>query len=653
MLKTENIIPSIDGKYISSQDAKIVRGKELVDLFEGKKLCGFLNQPNAMWLSKEFTKDNYGEFHKYFISELKIKEIGPDDLSLLIKNNPNYLKNVDIEWLKLFYTYLGNKVPSLLNVKAPREHGSLITTPFIKTINGEIHDPYEMKLVGTEYKLESKIYQKPKDEIAKTTDFLFIDSYIQNNCSVFIDVLNIKEPDKLDYFINELKNISKNELNDDIIKVQTKKALQYLKSDYEKIFDLFKDLLWFNVITNNGKYCYITLKDSNIYRENDYNGISIKDYYENVNCNVFILNEQFYLKNNFTIEDLKYLEKLGIINNIYRDLHTIRWNEGYNIDDFRKKLSIKNIDNVLNYIKFYPHEETSQLKSKIIISLLMNIEKHLKGIYFKYSSGKFESVSDIIKCLRNNDHKWIFGKNGLVNSREISHHDLDINIYGVINSNSIIFEILKFKKTEDEKQAEIINYILSKYSNEQLEYLIKNYLPEEQDIEFDPTKEEINEIFPENEINDFEKTIDNIRYKYKNAKEVTYESVQRRVRTSRGKDKERLGYIYNGFCQSCEKKYNSWEVAEILNSPEKEIEEMNLSFCPICAAEYRILRNNNEIMKLFKDKIINTNPKIVKVIPLEGINIKSIRFTNAHLAEIKEILRLENNNKIVKINIKN
>ncbi|WP_461248634.1 hypothetical protein [Treponema sp. R6D11] len=70
--------------------------------------------------------------------------------------------------------------------------------------------------------------------------------------------------------------------------------------------------------------------------------------------------------------------------------------------------------------------------------------------------------------------------------------------------------------------------------------------------------------------------------------------------------------------------------------------EMNLSLCPNCASLYRKLRNDDKIMSVFADNIRNISPEKNVTVPLD--TDKNVNFTQTHLAEIQEIIKLEDKN---------
>ena len=665
MLKTEAIIPAIDGKYIAAKDAKIVYGAKLLELFEGNILCKLINQPSAKWLSGDFTKDNQqlGELHSFFIRELKIEEIGSDDLARLIKNNPDFLKKkVDDEWLIEFYSYLTdpkNRLRSLLG-----KDGDLATIPFIKTDDGNFNPPF----------LETKkpnIFLRPKGTISDDIKgFLFIDDYIAQKCPSIIEEFEIKKPDILQYFIHELENGRDTQPNDETNISQIKKAIQFIISDAEKAIDPFKNLLWIKVINTYGKTKFITCSNETIYREKDFCGVSIKEYFGDVNCNIYILDEQFYLENGLVLNDLEILEKLGILNSVYRYLSQIHWKEGNaeccDIDDFRKNLNFYYLEEVFEYIIKYSTIKTTEEKSEkikfaykkmkakqksdIILKLLKNVEKHLQGVwkYSKTNPERKEGVSNVVECLKS--RKWLFDKNGsIVSPSEISRYDLDTDIYGKVDEKSNIYEILGFMKTEQDKQSEVVQKIFSllKQFNipvssnnlKQIALIIQNSIYEEA-ADFNPENKNNNDPFSNQPIKNLQRLQEWIKKQYDEASETEYEYLQRHIRTSRRKNSERknIGQRYHGYCQICHKRRLYWDIAEIFEKPKKELEQMNLSLCLNCAHEYRQLRRDDELMFSFRTNILGKNPEKDTVVMLGE---KRVKFTNTHLAEIQEILKIE------------
>ena len=665
MLKTEAIIPSINNKeYVTAENAKIVRGKELAELFKDDLLEKLLRQPKARWLSPDFTENNLSlrQLHNFFKEELEIDEIRPGSLVSLLKENTDFLRNVNNNWLLGFYKYLSIKEKSLLG-----KNGDFATVPFIKTENGNFHAPYLIKKSNGIIESVQKIFIKPKSINFNIQDFYFIDSYIEKNCPELIEAFDLREPSGLDYFIKELKS-SKNVKIDDAVYIrQIKEAIKYLLSEPDKTINIFKELLLLNVIDMLGYRKNITCFNNKIYRENDKNGVSLKEYFIGIKEEVYILNENFYLKNGITQNDFNILEELGIKNNVYNGLNQETWAEGRAecraIENFRKNLTFDFIDEVLQYIIDNPFLINSKNKSKNIFLLVKNVESYLHGKYrFRTTNPEEKSgVSLIIEILKDTK-KWLFYNNKLVKPWEISRYNLDSNIYGKVDDKSVIYDLLGFIKSDTEKQIDLKNDMLSRYSKDEIYNIVLDMIQEEkeeykeklyhsffgrktgdetdeQNI-FDPNKDSSDNSFPQEYIKDIERLKDKIKISYLNALNVEYEAKLRKVRTSLNENmvKEHLRTRYRNFCQICQKEKKYWEITEILNKPKKELEQMNLSLCPNCATEYRIMRNNESKMNAFLYEIKNIDSLVETVIPLED---KSIRFTNTHLAEIQEILKLE------------
>jgi hypothetical protein len=393
----------------------------------------------------------------------------------------------------------------------------------------------------------------------------------------------------------------------------------------------------------DGKYYFVHTKDNSVFRET-YMNISLKNYFQNIGSNIYILDEAFYKKNGFTDDDLSTLEKIGIKTSVINGMENSDWYAGNarccNEGNFRKKLYFEHIHDVLKFIRDNPNENLSKIKSNIIFSLLKTVETNLRGKW-RYGVTRPEyrdGVSCIVKLL---NPKWLFDKNNeLVCPSEISRYDLDVSVYGEVDISSEIYDILGFKKSDKDINDKLVSRFKSQFTAQEQEYLLKNLNIQEEEEEFDPNIDTEIQTFPEEEIKNIDRLKETTINTYNNAADVEYKPVLRRVRTSRDKDKEHIGHRYKGFCQMCKTPSSFWEVAEIFNNPKKEIEQMNISLCPNCASKYRMLRNDKEKMDIFQDFLICSQPEKEAVIPID--DEVEIQFTKTHLAEIQVILNLEN-----------
>jgi len=658
LLKGEEVIPAADGSYVTALDAKIVRGEKLLELFKGQYLEDFLRQPGAKWLSVELTENSpLRDLHAFLINELDVQEIESNDLPSLIRSNPAFMSAVSNSWLESFYNYLAHDVKSLLG-----QNGNMATVPFVKTSDGKINAPFTSKKVGRTSEITPNIFRKPKDSHYDVEGFLFVDDYFEKGCPDFVTKLGLPVPDEFDYFIKELEAGKNSTVNNEINVEHVKQAAYYLRAGKEKAVEMLSGLLKMRVIRASDNKRFYATSSSRIYRVKDKYGESIREYFYGVDLpggseTVYILDEDYYLSKELTVSEFNDLEHLGIKNNIYVNLDEIEWREGNvnckNLGVFKKHLSFIHISSVLKSIESdYRSKNTERVKRKsdTLFKMTKNVEKNLSGEY-QYGSTRpeiYEEVSDIAYVLSeglygSGKKSWLLTKKGsLVNPTSISRFDLDEALYGKVDRRTYIYEILGFKKTEEDKQEEIVKEFLSQYDEKQREIIIKNLLQEEDEDIYDPDVDEEYIGFPEDPVKNLTRLHSNIRQRYTEAPKVTYEKVYRQIRTSRGRDKEHIKYRYNGYCQMCEEPSQYWEIAEIFSMPYKELEEMNLSLCPTCASEYRILRNDKEKMLKFAHEITGTNIVSEPCVALGG---KFIRFTSTHLAEVQEVVRLDRANK--------
>lgn len=647
MFKNEEILPTIDGSYTSMANANIARGESLTEIFKGGILCKLLNNENAVWLPTTLTENNksLSGLVTYLNRELRIPLRRAEDLPKLLTGNVQFLKSMSDEWLERFYIYLSDDVEALL------KGNDFAKTPFVKLANGNFYAPFIIN--GKDR--TSNVFIFPKNATRELTGFNFVADFIHTNCVDFIKVLGITEPDGYDYFVQELKNYQNETEVDDEINIQhVKTAIRYLKEYRPDAVKFFKKYLRLNCVEPNGNLVFTTA-ESCIYYKTDKKDVSIWDYLADTESDVYLLNEEFYKKNGINIRDLQELEQIGVLDCVY-NYGNDSWYGNYssycsNYGEFKLHLDFKHISEVLVWILNNSKSGNAVKKSKIIFDLIKNVEKHLKGCWrYKQTNPDYiQDTAKIVKTLRN--QKWIFSKNGeLVKSGDISRYELNMAIYGKVDENSEIYDILGFAKNGNDENfqlfKQIINMDTSQFTNviRNLPEDIKNALIlelvndiEDDSDEFDPNVVNEDEGFPDESIKDLIRLKDVTKKRYESAPSVQYIPKLLRIRVSQGKDRENIGNRYKGYCQMCVKPSQFWEVAEIFNNPTKELEFMNLSLCPTCASKYRRLRNDKIIMANFANNIRSSNV----IDPSAIVGEDCITFTKAHLVEIQMVLELD------------
>jgi len=620
--------------YVSKENAYIVRGKEIADLFSDEKLCVLVGNQNAQWLPTYFTDKaiELAELHSILTKQFSVREIEASNLPALLRENAEFLKRVDNEWLVTFYKYLLENQRGMLGAKQ-----EFATVPIIKTKSGEFVEAYAYDKSTRIWKPEVFIFPKNANKVIK--GFNFVDEFVVEHCREFLNKMEISEPDEYNYIIAELKNKYDDEVISDEDGVsQLKRAIKCLREEkYQNAIEEFNNRLFLKCVSINGNWNWATCVLKKLYRKNDRRtGVSIIEYFSGTKCEIGVIDEEFYIQNGITPEDLNMLNKLGIKDTVI-NFGGDSWDDGaqcWNYGDFKRWLNFDYLEDVLNCIN-----SGDKNKSKLLFIMLKKVEDYLKGIYLRgaYRRDRYSGESVIVERIK--DKKWLYHNAGnLVRSCDITRNELDVNLYGDVDRYSKLYDILEFKKDNTDVVIELLKDLSEEQRRKILEYLTPRVGEENYDSE-DIMANNNDELPTENIPTDINKFTENIIKAFNDAMfvEFAYVTKARSERVSGGGDRVNIEYRYDGFCQKCRSFKGHWEIAEMfLNlNPRKELEQMYLSLCPNCAAEYRQLRNDPAIMENFKQELLNSEYGASEVKLTDNINMY---FTQKHLAEIKIIL---------------
>ena len=117
-LKTRRLLPLRNGAYAHANEAKLARGKELVDLFSAEQLGSIFGSRKLEWLDPSITENgDTADFHLYLVGRKKqfsqIVEVLPlvdgiqiDAENLVPKLTGDFLGKQPIEWLIRFIKYV-------------------------------------------------------------------------------------------------------------------------------------------------------------------------------------------------------------------------------------------------------------------------------------------------------------------------------------------------------------------------------------------------------------------------------------------------------------------------------------------------------------------------------------------------------------------
>ena len=678
LFQTSQIIPTKSGEYVQARYAKISRQERLAILFWDKLLSLLINDGhNYHWLPTFLTETNreYKHVLEFMTSKLYVPVIRPEDLRGLFSANPQFLLEVaksprGNDWLAELYGIFEN-IPTAFS--RTRNEANLLTAEIIKTSNGKIVAPFRR---------EGKAYIPnvflPSESI-KSADIYFVDAELYNRCRSFFDnILQLQKPNEYEYLIKDLKNRYEKGLNnsDEQHIADIKMLLKYVKRDeYEaEVSRILREI--FTLRCTDGK-----MRNSSSFRiflPISAEGINIEGYYRNTDINVYFIDLDFYTNQGISISMLQDLGVLGtivtgekIVDGTYTTHSSGRQPTWWTTGDYRWKLSLDSLKDVLTYISQHPHAKDSLIKSQVIMKLLLANEKRLCG-YLHISGNtipnKENEPCEMIHILRGErmlhwDGKWLFTESGeLVAPKSVSRHDISTSIYGRIQPDSIIFKLIGFKKTDadevDELKKTIPQAKLEAFFESEL---LQRYGISVADLNAQYGSISHSMIVEEKPVLDFPtlhvRSWDALR---KHAAEmliyadpVRYEEKIRSIRVS-NHPREARAYLSNMYrydgsnrfkfaCQLCHETCSSFESTELFLKPETELDPVNLCLCPNCAAAYRKMRSNSEIMsrvrKSFskmKDSDIESSDYVA--VPIDDDD--ELWFTQTHFAEIRELMRL-------------
>ena len=665
LLNKGNMLPCREGGYTRRENARIARQEKLPELLPDPILSELINDGNDYhWLPSVLTETNreYGHVYRFLTSaEMKVALIRPEDLRRLFSDNEQFLPTRTDDWLVELYSVLEN-IPSVFSKS--KTEGSMLTCEFIKTTQGTFVAPYrrvDKQYIPNVFVHTSKITSK---------DINFVDETIYRRCQSFFDgVLFITKPDVYEYFVNSFKkrycitpeNDTNNQIDKETHIEDVCRLVKFSKNpDYSKeVNELIRNYLL--LLCDDG----VARRPGNqqIYISETENGVKIKQYYKNLSKDKYFIDSKYYYSHGITESDLTIL---GV-----KDTIVLQNNVG-SFSIFSRDLTIDLIENALLYISKHPTSRDSIEKSQVILKELLHNDTKLEGSVLW--NGNVELCQAVKTLLGENfkewDGRWIFLESlELVSPKKISKYDIPTSLYGEINLNSNLFDLLNFKQTVKDEVENFTKTLTKKqrdaifdmecqqrfgisYAELQKQYAGTNNAKTTAGKELLP--------FPVVNLRNWESLKKHAAEMLVYAKPVEYVQVLRSIRTSKRADDARayvLGmYRYPGqsgryACQMCHEPASRPEHAEIFNKPETELDPVNLCLCPNCAAEYRKMRNDEALMRQFKEKI--TTLKDGDITDDDTVSIPlgdyEIWFTQTHIAEIKLLIKYEKEAKSGKI----
>ena len=670
LFKKVPIIPTKSGEYVHAQFAKIARQEKLASLFSDELLTQLINDGNKYkWLPTFLTATNreYEAVFRFFDRDLKIDVVPPEELRRFFAANPAFLPSRDNDWLVELYSIFEN-IPAAFS-KAKFE-ANMLTANIVKTSTGTFVAPCRRE--GTSYipnvfLPSARIHSK---------DINFVNEELYQRCPRFFDgILSLQKPNEYEFIIKDIEKRYKSGaiIEDDQHIEDIKFLLKYSKNeDYkEEVSRIIRDQLVLHCNDGLMRSTY----SARIFFPISSDGINIEAYYKNVGYTVFFIDVDYYSIHSI---DAEMLSSLGVRNSIiigekqisgtYETGARGKQPDWWTSNEFKWKLSADALKEVLKYISAHPTAKDSVLKSQAIMKLLVLNENRLCGMV--HIGGSIPNLENEpcemihIICGERTygwDGKWVFTESGeLVSPKAISKHDLSTSIYGQINPNSVVFELLGFKKTA----ADELDDLEKNVPEQQLDAYFKRKLwqrygitPEDLDQKYGvfsmPTSgtEESNLPFPTMNVKNWDALKKHAAEMLIYADPVRYQERVRSIRVS-NRPREAKAYLSNMYkyegtykyaCQLCHETCSSFEATEIFLRPETELDPINLCLCPNCASAYRRFRSDTNLMAGLRKTIIDKTEQEVKgqdYVTLSIDDDDELWFTQTHFAEIQELLKL-------------
>ncbi len=388
---------------------------------------------------------------------------------------------------------------------------------------------------------------------------------------------------------------------------------------------------------------------------------------------LFHIDTKYYEKNGISINQLK---KFGLVTTAIDQGR--RCGRGYGdnywdaLGEFCPWISIRNLEENLEYIEMHIDSALAKKKSAEILKLFLQIPRKLKGEIRRRQRNPYTKEEKASVLGRLNWHNWLFDKDGELHSpNELSRYDLDGEIYDDLPINKQAFELLGFVEKESDVKAETFEKVhaLDKTDKEMMFRQLAGDLgydldslkqapaqndefayedEDESEETFNPN-EWMSDEFPQHRVRDRENLLIHVRQQFFFADPVKYEKVMRQIRTSKSQKAVRaytVGMYINesdaNICQMCTKPAKHVDAIEIANFG-IEMPQLHLSLCPECARRYKDFRDaskehfKSEISRAIREIDAETIEDDYEIEISEGT---SVHFTQTHIAEVKEILNL-------------
>lgn len=465
-------------------------------------------------------------------------------------------------------------------------------------------------------------------------------------------------------------------------------ALMEQTSDVESIRDMLQDAYIIKVKATDEdgeetdefatpEKCYVPISDEGIDLDIYFSPTVISDgfTYEEIeseskwaDAKYNAIDKEYYESNGISISKLS---KFGLItspvNEGRRSMEGT--GDGYWIalGDYCPYISVDYLDYNLNFIERYPEHDLAKKKSVEVFKLVTKIASKLRGQKrFRQRNpyvGNDESSTILSFWIK--ARKWLYSSD-MSNHKpgEMSKYDLSGALYGELLSDKKVYEILGFVENEiDAKQDTfeqvsnldradkmmLLRQLARDLGKEITDPSTDDWGDDDEEGEFFNANEWQDNDFPTSKVRNLDYLIRHVREQFYCADPTTYKKVWRQIRVSKDNKADRayaVGMYTNSgnvrICQMCKKPVAFIEVDQIANYG-IEMPQLNLCLCRECSAKYKAIRDcdKDNFKKQMRGALLSIDvEEDATEYTIEIDSTTSINFTQTHLAEIQEILRL-------------
>lgn len=560
----------------------------------------------------------------------------------IILNRLNHLVPAEVDGKSTIYLGASSEYKSVMQ-------SALVSKGIADTFGKVLTDGFHVPEFNNFQYIKEKVIQKYidiEDSLGFINDDDFTDEYVEDLNQIFA-------------LIKETGDVSRiKELLTDAYIIKIKPEPDEEKATFSKPSD-----------------CYVPVSDEGIDLELYYapipkNGLDEDEKSDPDNWydfNLFAIDNVFYEENGISISTLSKLGMVSTpINEGRRSQEGVGDNHWVALGEYCPEIKIDGLDDNLRYISEYYEDDLAKKKSAEILKMLLSIANKLQG------KKKFRKLNPYTSELCNAgvltnvicQYEWLYDNELEVHKpKEMSRFDLSTALYGNTTRDKKAFTILGFIEKEADETEETFQKAAN--LNRQDKKLLVTQLARElglqvseanNDDDWDDDDGEVfdpnawrDEEFPVNRVNNIDYLIRHVQEQFYCADPITYKQVWRQIRVSKNAKADRsyaIGMYTNSsntkICQMCRKPVAFIEVDQISNFG-IEMPQLNLCLCRECSAKYHAMRDGNkeEFKKQIRAALLSIDiEEYSDDYSIQFNEDTTLYFTQTHIAEIQEILRL-------------